>query len=209
MSNFHNVEMERVVLGTLISDLPETLERLLPRLMKGIFYNEKHKKFLGAVLSLSEGGRPVDLLNLKEVLNMRVSRNDLLAIADETVPVCHAEDYVKTLQHLHCKRELETACSQILNSQNDKLTQGLEAILQRLRGTKDSLEEDLPLVTAQQILDSEDSQELTVEGLAPREVLRKYQDTQGSAKRLTRTCDAPALVFVSPGTLINPFYTFL
>ena len=73
----HNLEAEAAVLGGILLDPKEALNRVLEILVGGPedFYSPAHQDIFDAMLRLEEGGKSIDVITLEEDLRV----NDKLA----------------------------------------------------------------------------------------------------------------------------------
>jgi replicative DNA helicase len=117
----HNVEAEQAILGSILMN-NEVMHVLLDILKPADFYREAHGDLFEGMIALYNGGEPIDLITLSQVLRKnnlleRVGGTDYLASLVESVTTSAGIGYhAQIVKGLSIRRKLIAQCSNISDS---------------------------------------------------------------------------------------------
>jgi replicative DNA helicase len=123
----NNIEAERSVLGSMLLDR-DALSYAIEVLRPHSFYHNAHKEIFSAMLQISNGGSPVDLVTLSQELGRRGTLAGiggiafLVEIAQFVPTAANIRAYVKIVQDKYILRQLiEAGTAIIQQSQSEEL----------------------------------------------------------------------------------------
>ena len=114
-----NQEAERAILGAVMID-PDAMMNVSDILRPNHFYKEAHKEIFDAALTLYQGGEPVDLVTVGELLKRRKTleaaggRAYLGELTGAVVSTANVEQYARIVEEKSVLRSLIKASSEIV-----------------------------------------------------------------------------------------------
>lgn len=120
----HDIEAEKSVLGALLIDASAS-SVIFEIMREEYFYTQEHKQLFGAMLSLFEQHKPIDMITVSAELKVRgtlkkVGGTKYLSQLINTVPTAaYAEHYAQIVKANHIKRSLISLASRVVERSFD------------------------------------------------------------------------------------------
>ncbi|MFN3826187.1 MAG: replicative DNA helicase [Micavibrio sp.] len=136
----HNIEAEQGLLGALLVD-NRVMERVGDTLKSHHFFHPAHQRIFAAIQKLIDRGQTASPVTLKGYFEQdqdlaQVGGAEYLAeLAASVISIINAEDYARTVQELHMRRELILVGEDVVNeSFQQKLDEEPLKVLQKAEG---------------------------------------------------------------------------
>ena len=120
-----NLEAEEAVLGSILLD-PDALDRVIEVMSAADFYRDNNRTIFEAMLALSEGGDPIDLITLTDALKARGvlpqigGATYLATLADSVPSAANVASYARIVRDKAVLRNLIRVSSEIVQGCYDR-----------------------------------------------------------------------------------------